>query len=468
MKPGIILATAALFASQAVFAQSDYELTDIDENEKTATISKYTGSTEITELVVPKVIGEYTITKIYKLQATTQTSVKRVYLPPQISITGKLMEDQVNLKCGVIDTLKSITPTTAFPFFYSSVTNALESIYVFSESKYENEALCGTNAASNLGYLGFVSIIYSDNKSEAVQTYGGKGTDGSSSKAADFNQAKYENLLWALTQHLKNIDLKSMADIKTIDLSTLNQKVSTKSVTFSIENFNPNNQLSGSTTIILDNNTAYTTITDLVNFSAPSSDITSTIHYSRGNTKDWNSVCLPFALSETDLPETSKIYTISGGDGSTLNLTRKGSVEAGEPCFIYSTAESWDLTLKDRSLSKDIKAGSSEEIDNWTIIGSFTTQTIGAGKYKLADNGQSLGITNGTDAKVYPFRCYLEYSGRNSAPARVDVSIDEEQTITLIPDDGEPQQVRLYDLMGHPVQHSDQPRLVKGKNIIIR
>ena len=101
--------------------------------------------------------------------------------------------------------------------------------------------------------------------------------------------------------------------------------------------------------------------------------------------------------------------------------------------------------------------------ENWQVVGSFTNETIGKGKYKLNSSGTEFGITNNEAATVTAFRCYLNYTGPQGAPNRLSVNIDEEASITLVPNDAEPQKVKLYDLMGRPRKEGSQGIFIKSK-----
>ena len=162
-----------------------------------------------------------------------------------------------------------------------------------------------------------------------------------------------------------------------------------------------------------------------------------------------------------------KIYIVTAVTDQQINLTRVEStetlVEAGTPCFIYSKASEWTLSLANATIKSDVAAKTVPVGDNWQVVGSFTNETIGTGKYKLNSSGTEFGITNNEAATVTAFRCYLNYTGPQGAPNRLSVNIDEEASITLVPNDAEPQKVKLYDLMGRPRKEGSQGIFIKSK-----
>lgn len=244
----------------------------------------------------------------------------------------------------------------------------------------------------------------------------------------------------------------NLEDITCIDFSKVKATSKGHTLSFSFDDsFNPASLLSSEATVILPNRT-YTSIPDLVDFSAPSSDKSNvTISYSRTNTRNWNSVCLPFDIEESYFPEGTKIYTYDSSSETSITLRRTtDKVEAGRPCFIYSEADSWNLNIPNASISNGVKA-QTESIGDWQLVGSFERRTIGQGKYKLTADGTEMNSTTADDATVAPFRCYVEAtSASGNAPARLSVGVDEELPITVILNDEPEKKVMLYDLMGRP------------------
>ena len=281
-------------------------------------------------------------------------------------------------------------------------------------------------------------------------------------KARPFGTTRFKYLLSALQKKGADISAITKIDLSGMPDEPLNIGVK---FTFDSENYDPSSELSNGAEVITDTMT-YTAsgikeIADLTDFSAPQFTTCTNISYTRQNAMDWNSVCLPFDIKESDFgTDACKIYTVASATTETIDLKRVESEEtvipAGTPCFIKSTVETWNLSLSDVSLSSDVTPQTIAIDENWSVVGSFTTQIIGSGKYKLASNGSEFGITSGSSAKVFPFRCYIAPNGSNHAPTRMYVNLDDEASIMLVPDDEVPQRVKLFDLMGRPRKEGTQ------------
>lgn len=456
---------------------SQYYFSNNNDGTETITITEYTESDEL--LVVPKIYEGKTVTRIKKLLGSNNTTTQQIFLPDHITITGSLTTNRTELRCAVIEEETIQTENGAFSINNDNARNnsKLDCIYVFGHKKPSRTELVSVSSEPYLCYYGYAEISYlNKTDKEEVQVYTwGYNNDP---KMSTYGEERYKYLVWALEQHLANKG-RSINEIVDINFSGLNNTpVNNKNlyIIYNFGNFNPASLLNYGATVIA-GDTTYThlpegmlEVTDKVDYVGPVADIRTELSYSRTNTKGWNTVCLPFAINETDFTADSntKIYTISSGDHDNLNLAQVDGVEAGEPCFIYTDAENWDLNLTNCTIPAGITPKETTVDNTWKMIGSFTNQTIGVDHFKLNGDGTMLGRTNSDAAVTYPFRCYLDYIGTASAaPERVRVGIDEEETITIIPDNGEPQQVRLYDLMGRPAKEDGEVRL-RHDNIIIR
>ena len=130
--------------------------------------------------------------------------------------------------------------------------------------------------------------------------------------------------------------------------------------------------------------------------------------YERTFYSGWNSVCVPFAISQSMLSafcEDSKIATVARleivGNERQLSLSEVQSVNAGEPCLVYVPK---NVTCK-FSLNNVALSASPQNTDK--TRGVYERTTIGANYYKLTDDGNSLGLTKSNEAVVAPFRAYI-------------------------------------------------------------
>lgn len=441
-------------------------------NGTNATITKYNGSEK--SVVFPKVISEgdknYNVTSITGGSNTpiiSNTNVEEIFIPAVITTIKFVTKDLSTLKTAVIEDGTNMT-NIKIPFYIqnSGYVQSLDNIIVLSTCSAIPKDLISSNYENLLLKVGVINIYYlGKNDGETIQMYL-YNKDGA---AADkpFGATRFKYLLSALQ--------KRGTDISTITKIDLREVPNDPKVffTFDEEGYNPSSELSSGAKVIISDTEYYangvknTIIPDKANFTAPENNITSNISYSRENTKEWNSVCLPFDIKETDFGANCKIYTVTAAINDQINLTRvetpETTVAAGTPCFIYSSENKWELNLSNVSISYNAAPKTLDVDGNWQVIGSFTNETIGAGKYKLNSSGTEFGITNSENAKVTAFRCYIApTSTRTNAPAQLSVNINEEASITLVPNDAEPQKVKLYDLMGRPRKEGKQGIFIKS------
>ncbi len=440
-----------------------------------ATITKYNGSEK--SVVFPTEITKdditYHVTSIIGITSvipSDNTKVEEIFIPSAIANIQKLTRDSKSIKTIVIENGKA---NIDHLFIYSSMPMAiapLNNIIFLSSCEYLSNQLINVDPHYLLK-TGEITISYKSDekneKKEAVQMY---LFDKGWSSARPFGEERFKYLLSALQKSGKDI-----SKISTIDLSGMSTNPTNIGVnfTFDTDNYNPSSELSSGAIVVTDTKrytatgTRTITITDKVNFIAPQYSILTDITYNRSNTLNWNSVCLPFDIKESDFGGTCKIYKVTAATNSKISLTRVDTegtvVEAGTPCFIHSTADNWNLNLHNVTISYNVAPKTIEVDGNWKVIGSFSNETIGTGKYKLNSEGSEFGITNSNEATVTAFRCYIApTSTRTNAPAQLSVNIDEEASITLVPNDAEPQKVKLYDLMGRPRKEGSKGIFIKS------
>ena len=451
-----------------------YETTSITK----AKITKYKGSEK--SVVFPTFVinadKEYEITEISgePVIPSSNNTVEEIFIPSGISTIQLISKGLTSLKTVVIeDGTKLTTVQNAFSFgLYPYYNHNLDNIIVLSACTIDSKDFLSTNSGLLLK-TGVIKVFYQGNEDgETIQMYLFSNLGVQTDRL--FGATRFKYLLSALQKRGTDI-----SKISKIDLSDVPNPEITNGVkvlfTFDKDSYNPSSEpsLSRDAVIRISNTESYvngtkiTTILDKVNFTAPETDITLNISYSRENTEEWNSVCLPFDIKESDFGGTSKIYTVTSATNSQLNLTRvetpETTVAAGTPCFIYSSENKWELNLSNVIISYNVAPKTLDVDGNWEVIGSFTNETIGTGKYKLNSNGTEFGITNSGNATVSAFRCYIAPTDtRTNAPAQLSVNIDEEASITLVPNDAEPQKVKLYDLMGRPRKEGTQGIFIKS------
>lgn len=439
-----------------------------NETKKQICLYKFSDSGETTSLDIPSTIEHnneiYTVTKIQGPNANTSEhircliqdgcSITNIFFPSSLTYISQVSRELTTLKYAIFENGDNITNYPSGIFYYFNTNLSLDYVIIFNYTKdnlNSSHLVGGANASHFIENK--ITISYKNGTTEAVSIF-------LYYKHGDFNNITFNYLISALQK--RGTDLNS---ISVIDLSKIKADFP-----FSFES-NPANILSlGAKIILKNNNTLISTnpvIPDKADFTPPATDITADITYNRSNTLKWNSVCLPFDIKESDFGGTCKIYKVTAATNSKISLTRVDTegtvVEAGTPCFIHSTADNWNLNLHNVTISYNVAPKTIEVDGNWKVIGSFSNETIGTGKYKLNSEGSEFGITNSNEATVTAFRCYIApTSTRTNAPAQLSVNIDEEASITLVPNDAEPQKVKLYDLMGRPRKEGSQGIFIKS------
>lgn len=177
------------------------------------------------------------------------------------------------------------------------------------------------------------------------------------------------------------------------------------------------------------------------------------VSYSRENVAGFNTVCLPFALTSSMLPTGAKIYTIDEIGATSVKINEVNGVDAGEPCLVEFPADHtavWDININAPTTFAITPDNSGD------LKGSYTTTTIGAGKYKLNSAGTEFGITKSDEAKVYPFRAYLE---AGSSARGLSIIFGDETGINGV--GAAAAAVEVYNAKGQRMQ-----QLEKGVNIV--
>jgi len=414
-------------------------------------IKSYIGQDSV--IRVPSCIEDKEVTRINALLSSSNSIVKEIYIPGSIKELYNLIYSASSIKSIIIG--KENFTTGTYLMNLNSSTSSFDNIIVLGKCSYDGPKL--TSITNGMAKLSRIKVT-AEGEPFPIQMY----IYTKSKLGTTFENTRFDYLLSALQFQGYNLQ-----DIKKIDFSSLS---SGNEVTFNFTNYNPAVFLNPEAQVVIDGQTTYSSgtwiISDDKSFTAPRFDANTTINYSRTNTHDWNSVCLPFPIKESDFPENTKIYTMTGGSNEQISLTRIAEGEelpAGTPCFIYSVANTWDLSIQATIPGKITPVLVTQEGNSWNLCGSFTKQLLDEYNYKLNSNGTAFVQTT-SSSHVYPFRCFIQAKNSTGAPARLSVDIDDEASITLVPNDAEPQTVKLYDLMGRPRQGNASGLFIRGKH----
>lgn len=152
------------------------------------------------------------------------------------------------------------------------------------------------------------------------------------------------------------------------------------------------------------------------------------VSYERTFYAGWNSVCVPFALSQSMLDGFAsgcKIATVAElevvGHKYSLSVNEVQAVSAGVPCLVYAPKDvvcKFSLSNVALSVCPD---------NSSKLQGAYNRTVIGSGLYKLTADGSAIGITESEDAIVAPFRAYVRIENvpqtrATSAPIEIKIT----------------------------------------------
>lgn len=230
------------------------------------------------------------------------------------------------------------------------------------------------------------------------------------------------------------------------------------------------------------------TLTDKVNYYAPSSFTAEKFHYARTNTLGYNTVCLPIAITSDNkgdiFGDEAKVYVLQGlFEVSGIDRFRfqeaatngSNSVDAGIPVLVYNaTTTAWDCEVENESVT-----GETPELPSYypRLHGTFTAipkGVLGTNHYKMNSAGTAFVRTT-ANSSVQPFRFYLECDPEADAPAQVFFSLfdwdDTDGLRTLDADDVVlDSNEAWYDMSGRriPTPHRNGIYLHGGRKVVMK
>lgn len=212
-----------------------------------------------------------------------------------------------------------------------------------------------------------------------------------------------------------------------------------------------------------------------------------TVYFYRGMVaNNWNTLCVPFSLTETELKATFgndvQIATFADGNSDTqiLHFTKQTgelSVSAGVPYLIYPTQS---ITAATDVLSalcftgKTISTSrSNPSSGGYTFTGIYDKYDpanrsvfVGSGNKLIKQNAH--GAANGT---MKGFRAYFEVSGNaQENPAKL-FTVDDEPTGIMLPEGTVEKIDKVYNLNGQRVNPNSMRRgiyIVNGKKVLVK
>ena len=258
----------------------------------------------------------------------------------------------------------------------------------------------------------------------AFRVYSGSSMDYENVLVTDAAPALTDNQVAVLSKTLTSAELEAVpVPIKTADRVVINGEAAS--------------------IVVKDKQAGVSTNNGYTNFYAPAAfTTTSKVSYTRSGVSGFNSVCLPFsytvaqACSASMFGTDAEIYVLGSVTDGTVNFVKmtEGTVAAGTPVIVKtSTTTSWNINglsgtfaVNGAAPVEDPKSDGSRKA---TLKGAYQTLTINTGDasetghsyYKLNADGTYF-VKVPANAKVYPFRVYLDVETLGAAPAPAQLS----------------------------------------------
>lgn len=185
----------------------------------------------------------------------------------------------------------------------------------------------------------------------------------------------------------------------------------------------------------------------------------------------WNTLCVPFAISEEEIKanfgEGTLVEKFEAVNGNTVNFADATSIEAGVPYLIKPTVAGKTYTFNGKEVSAD--APKAEGNADVTFQGIYSpTDITNNGTVKAAgvtEDGKVLFVNAGSQTKA--FRCFFTISDNTSiTPAMLKVSIKGVETAinSIVMDNSNATDNAVYNLQGQRVNGNSLTKGIYIKN----
>ena len=187
--------------------------------------------------------------------------------------------------------------------------------------------------------------------------------------------------------------------------------------------------------------------------------------------KKWNTLCVPFAISEEEIKanfgEGTLVEKFDAVNGNTVNFADATSIEAGVPYLIKPTVAGTTYTFYGKEVSADApKAKGNADV---TFQGIYSpTDITNDGTVKAAgvtEDGKVLFVNRGSQTKA--FRCFFTISDNASIPpAMLKISIKGVETAinSIVMDNSNATDNAVYNLQGQRVNGNSLTKGIYIKN----
>ena len=229
--------------------------------------------------------------------------------------------------------------------------------------------------------------------------------------------------------------------------------------------------LSNAANVIVDDACEALVLTDGYAFKAPADFTASVATYQRalaaGKT---TTVCLPFAIGNTEAAAMGTFYVLSSFDGSTLHFTPVDAPQANTPYLLVPTGTSMSLSLSDVFVPAT-PANLAVEASDAEFIGTMAPTGVPANdatySYYAYNNGEFVKVVT-TAATLPAFRGYFKVANGSAGSRFLGVSFDDATGIEKMRD-GESERMRsvIFDLSGRCVAKTQKGvYIVNGKKVV--
>ena len=185
----------------------------------------------------------------------------------------------------------------------------------------------------------------------------------------------------------------------------------------------------------------------------------------------WNTLCVPFAISEEEIKanfgEGTLVEKFEAVNGNTVNFADATSIEAGVPYLIKPTVAGTTYTFNGKEVSAD--APKTEGNADVTFQGIYSpTDITNKGTVKAAgvtEGGKVLFVNPGSQTKA--FRCFFTISDNASiTPAMLKISIKGVETAinSIVMDNSNATDNAVYNLQGQRVNGNSLTKGIYIKN----
>lgn len=185
----------------------------------------------------------------------------------------------------------------------------------------------------------------------------------------------------------------------------------------------------------------------------------------------WNTLCVPFAISEEEIKanfgEGTLVEKLEAVNGNTVNFANATSIETGVPYLIKPTVAGTTYTFNGKDVIAD--APKVEGNADVTFKGIYSpTDITNGGTVKAAgvtEDGKVLFVNPGSKTKA--FRCFFTISDNASiTPAMLKVSIKGVETAinSIVMDNSNATDNAIYNLQGQRVNGNSLTKGIYIKN----